>query len=203
MPVGPLRLQTIDQGAVDTEAQVQGAPTFSKLRRALLQTSTIAANEDNPAKKREMLRAAMEGTGTGFSDISLAAHNAALNKVSRDIDIANRGAELTYRADISGERQATALASAEKMQGLSLAQAREEAALSRANQFNLVGYQAELNRINKDYVSPAPWAQTTTRLVGNPLIDRPREEASYNVTTGNQWQTAYQNALKNYYASGR
>ena len=125
MPVGPLRLETLNQSAIDREAQIQGAPAFSKLRRALLQTSTIAATEDNPAKKREMLRAAMEGAGTGFSDVSLAAHRAALNKVSMETDIANRGLELTYQADVAREAQATGIASQEKMQGLSLAEARE------------------------------------------------------------------------------
>ena len=124
MPVGPLRLETLNQSAIDREAQIQGAPAFSKLRRALLQTSTIAATEDNPAKKREMLRAAMEGTGTGFSDVSLAAHRAALNKVSAETDIANRGLELTYQADIGREAQETGIASAERMQGLSLAESR-------------------------------------------------------------------------------
>jgi len=125
--VGPgrgLQFKTIDDAAVSKEAQIQGAPTFSKLRRALLQTSTIAANEDNPAKKREMLRAAMEGTGMGFSDVSLAAHNAALNKVSKDTDIENRGLELEYQAGQAAQAQSRGIASQEKMQGLSLAEAR-------------------------------------------------------------------------------
>lgn len=132
MPVGPLRLQTISQRAVDTEAQKQGAPAFSKLRRALLQTSTMAANEDNPAKKREMLRAAMEGTGTGMSDVSLASHNQALNTVSQDTAIANQGLMTQFAADTTAERQATGIASSEKMQqaGIASSEALQQAGIA-------------------------------------------------------------------------
>jgi len=206
MPVGPLRLQTLDQSAIDREAQIQGAPAFSKLRRALLQTSTIAATEDNPAKKREMLRAAMEGTGTGFSDVSLAAHRAALNKVSRETDIANRGLELTYQADIGREAQETGIASAERMQGLSLAEARaaqergisaEQAMRERdvRSQLGLAGFSAEIARANLEYQKPLAqgWVYTPWGKSYQDIGTTEQKEV--------QWKRAYQNALNNFYAS--
>ena len=158
MPVGPLRLQTLDQSAIDREAQIQGAPAFSKLRRALLQTSTIAATEDNPAKKREMLRAAMEGAGTGFSDVSLAAHRAALNKVSMETDIANREQDLR-------------------------------------DQLGIAGFSAEIARANLEFQKPFAqgWVTTPWGKSYQDIGTTEQKEA--------QWKQAYQNALKNFYAS--
>ena len=173
MPVGPLRLQTLDQSAIDREAQIQGAPAFSKLRRALLQTSTIAATEDNPAKKREMLRAAMEGAGTGFSDVSLAAHRAALAKTSMETDIANRGLELTYQADIGREAQERGISA----------------------QLGLAGFSAEIARANLEFQKPLAQGWVTTPWGKSYQDIGTAEEKEI------QWKRAYQNALNNFYAS--
>jgi len=120
----PLQLKTIDDASVDKEAQVQAAPMYSKLRRALMHVSTVAANEDNPAIKREMLRSAMEGIGAGFSDASLAAHKAALAKEEKNVDSQNQGLLATYQAETTRGLQANKIAADERLQTLTLAEAR-------------------------------------------------------------------------------
>jgi hypothetical protein len=100
----PLKFATIDEGAVTNEAQRQGAPAVSKLRQALNQVSTIAANEENPAKKREMLRQAMEGAGMSLGDITLASRNTALAKVGKDTDIANAEKAANYQTEVQTGR---------------------------------------------------------------------------------------------------
>ncbi len=204
MPVGPLRLQSINQEAVDREAQVQGAPTYSKLRRALLQTSTIAANEDNPAKKREMLRAAMEGTGTGFSDISLSSHNTALNKVAKDTDIANQASILNFQNEAATEAQERSITAQERMQSISLAEARNQAELNRNFQTGLAAF----NVGAKEATAPASGEYTYKAIpssemgpsgFGYSIVKVPIESSKD--TSNAQWKAAYNAALKNFYAN--
>jgi hypothetical protein len=231
--IGPgrgLQLKTIDEGDVNQEAQIQGAPTFSKLRRALLQTSTIAANEDNPAKKREMLRAAMEGTGTGFSDVSLASHNAALNKVSADTAIENRGRELTYQADQASSNQAAAIAAQKEMQGLSLTEARaaQERGITaqQALQEKQLAFTGEQARLNREYEAAVRLQDARSQIgmsafnaemakanadaqKASPYgwVDKPGTGKWWEPTItqedkNRQWQRSYDAAMKKFYAGG-
>jgi hypothetical protein len=106
-PIAPPKFKTLKDSSneIQKEWQTQAAPGISKLRQALQHASAVAANEDNPARRRVMLRSLMEGAGTGISDIMGSSYDKALRTVGTDISIANQATGMAYQTAVNQATQ--------------------------------------------------------------------------------------------------
>lgn len=85
------------ESQIRKEQQTQAAPVISKLRQAIRQGYSIAANEDNPTRRKMMLRALMEGSGSAISGALATGYESARGKVSEDINRENQATMLDYQ----------------------------------------------------------------------------------------------------------
>jgi hypothetical protein len=75
---------------VEQSAQTIAAPQLSKLRRALQQTTRGSTYEDNPARKRDLLRGAMEGFGTSLGDVITQSRSQAMSEANQQAGVTNQ-----------------------------------------------------------------------------------------------------------------
>lgn len=86
----PMQYITPSDAAIETGAQSIAAPQMSKLKRALQRTTRLATYEDNPARKKELLRGAMEGVGTSLGEILAQSRGSALAEQQNAANIYNQ-----------------------------------------------------------------------------------------------------------------